>query len=124
MAGCRSIVQEDNSSERTTLGPLEEDTLTVMENLALSYRLRGKNTLRQAAEQYEKVLRRRKENLDSSRSVLSPLENKDYSKEKLQDSEKHQRWCSTIAKLVEDYEVMKNTTRCWELHQEQLSYLE
>jgi tetratricopeptide (TPR) repeat protein len=43
-----------------------EDTLMVIENLALSYRMRGKKTLHLAAYQYQRILQRRAENLQSS----------------------------------------------------------
>ncbi|KAE8454229.1 hypothetical protein EG329_005154 [Mollisiaceae sp. DMI_Dod_QoI] len=48
------------------LSKRHEDTLIVMENLALNYRMRGTKTLHLAADQYQRVLQRRAENLERS----------------------------------------------------------
>lgn len=107
----RTIQAREKRSE-----DLSEETLSVMENLALSYRLRGKKTWRRAAEQYEKVLDLRLKNLKnpSSRSLELRASQDGPQSEKGKEIQREDRaqytaLRTTVFKLAEVYEVLGDT---------------
>lgn len=104
--------------EKRDGGSNKEETLAIMENLGLSYRLRGRKALRKAAEQYEDVLCCWKENVNVLRGEIKRSSNtdQDHLNEKLNHSE--ERMSATVSKLVEVCEAMGNTKRRLELLEE------
>lgn len=101
-----------------------EETLTVMENLALSYRLRGEKTLAKSASVYQRVYSIRKKQFDRFRMELDPQMRKPRSKLQLRNSSEYASLREIASKLMKVYESLGDARRWRDLFDEWSSCLE
>lgn len=88
-------------------GDHHEETLSVIENLALSYRLRGGTALKSAVTQYTDLLQRRKSMTeDPSCQGLEEIGDRYPSSERPRATALRERLVATVQKLAEVYDVM------------------
>ena len=94
--------------ERPKDGWRRQETLAVMQNLALSYRMQGGKNLGRAAAQYEKVLARRA-------SILRE-KGKGSKRSREHNRELRAQLRTIVSRLIEIYAKMRQTERCREVY--------
>ena len=99
------------------------ETLNVMENLALNYRLRGGKTLARSVSMYKTVYGARKTQFDRFKGELDPQTKKLRTKETLRKSPQYASLRAIFSKLMDVYESMGDLTSYRELLGESASYL-
>ena len=89
------------------MGNVSEDTLRVMENLAVNYRLRSKKTWARAAAVYEEIIGHR-EKLLKPASESSKRQSHFLTVDQEDDEKQRSRIRDNVSKLAEVYEIMRN----------------
>ena len=94
--------------ERPKDGWRRQETLAVMQNLALSYRMQGGKNLGRAAAQYEKVL--------SRRDRILREKGKGSKRSRENNRELRAQLRTIVSRLIEIYAKMRQTERCREVY--------